>query len=45
MFWIRCLFSLCISAIIGKNIVNDDWVDVLLGIILFCAHEATLIIK
>lgn len=45
MFWIRCLFSLCIGAIIGKNIVNDDWVDVLLGIILFCAHEATLIIK
>lgn len=30
---------------IGKNVVNDDWVDVLLGIILFCAHEATLIIK
>lgn len=29
MFWIRCLFSLCIGAIIGKNIVNDDWVDVL----------------
>ena len=27
------------------NVVNDDWVDVLLGIILFCAYEATLIIK
>ena len=45
MFWIRCLFSLCTGAIIGKNIVDDDWVDVLLGIILFCVHEATLIIK
>lgn len=45
MFWIRCLISLCIGAIIGKNAVNDDWVDVLLGIILFCAYEATLIIK
>lgn len=38
MFWIRCLASLCIGAIIGKNVVNDDWVDVL-----FCAYEAALI--
>lgn len=45
MFWIRCLISFCIGAIIGKNVVNDDWVDVLLGVILFCAYEATLIIK
>lgn len=29
MSWIRCLISLCIGAIIGKNVVNDDWVDVL----------------
>lgn len=45
MFWIKCLASLCIGAIIGKNVVNDDWVDVLLGIIIFCAYEAVLIIK
>lgn len=45
MFWIRCLIFLCIGAIIGENVVNDNWVDVLLGIILFCAYEAILIIK
>lgn len=45
MFWIKCLASLCVGAIIGKNVVDDDWVDVLLGIILFCAYEAALIIK
>lgn len=45
MFWIRCLISLCIGAIIGENVVNDNWVDALLGIILFCAYEAILIIK
>lgn len=45
MFWVRCLISLCIGAIIGKNVVNDDWENVLLAIILFCAYEATVIIK
>lgn len=24
MFWVRCLISLCIGAIIGKNAVNDE---------------------
>ena len=38
MFWIKCLASLCVGDIIDKNVVNDDWVDVLLGIILFFAY-------
>ena len=45
MFWIRNLVAICIGTIIGKNVADNDWIDVLLGIILFCAYEATLIIK